>query len=269
MNKYIYTVETRKQELKLVVLKKKEALKKAPPGRLEICGRKFYQVFDNKASGRKYISKENMDFIKQLAQKGYDIKVRRLAQAELTCLEAGRIYTGPVYEDIYENLDPRRQALVEPDVMTKEMLKQAWKNRPYKRKGFKAGEPRYKAGDDLYVRSRAELFCVSCFDKYSITFLYEYPVRLKSGLPVYPDFCVMDPETGEDRFFEYFGIMDSPEYANTAAKKLNDLAAAGIVSGKNLVVAMETSKVPMNTEALEIIIRENFASKTDRTSSGL
>ena len=265
MNKYIYTVETRKQELKLVILKKKEALKKAPPGRLEICGKKFYQVFDNKASGRKYISKENMDFIKQLAQKGYDIKVRRLAQAELTCLNAGRFYMGTVYEDVYENLDPRRQALVEPEIMTKEMLRQAWKSRPYKKKGFKAGEPRYKAGDELYVRSRAELFCISCFNKYSITFLYEYPVKLKSGMLVYPDFCIMDPETGGDIFFEYFGIIDSPEYANMAAKKLNDLAMAGVIIGKNLVVAMETSKVPMNTEALEIIIRENFVPKADQT----
>lgn len=251
-------METRMQVLRGVIAKKKKALAAAPPGRLNICGQRFYHVTEASPACGRYIRAENTELIRQLAQKSYDSKVLGTAAAELKCLEAGRIYSGRVYEDVYEDMNLKRQKFVTPDILTDAMYISAWESRPYEKMGFKEGSPKYKTDKGEYVRSRAEVLYANELLKYNVPYLYEYPVTLKNGKTVHPDFMILKVKTRQDKFLEHLGMMDKIDYADAAVLKLNELAKAGILIGLNLICTMETARVPFDTEVIKIIIRENF-----------
>jgi hypothetical protein len=50
-------------------------------------------------------------------------------------------------------------------------------------------------------------------------------------------------------------MMDDPEYAETAVRKLNSLAHSGYLPGDNLILTFETRTAPLNTTLLKKLIR--------------
>lgn len=81
---------------------------------------------------------------------------------------------------------------------------------------------------------------------------------MKDGLIIYSDFTVLNVRTGQEYILEFFGMMDNPEYANNAVRKINTYEKSGYFPGKNLIILFETSMYPLNQKILEAIVDEYF-----------
>ena len=75
---------------------------------------------------------------------------------------------------------------------------------------------------------------------------------------VYPDFTCLDLRTRKELLWEHLGMMDNPEYASLAVKKLSSYLKSGYVFGKNLIISMESSEKPLNQTEVRLIIQGVF-----------
>jgi transposase-like protein len=106
--------------LKNIIRSKQAALDKSPKGNLRISGTPekpmYYYRSDACSFGGKYLNKDHLETARQLAQRDYDRRILKSAEAELEHLNrslnllANKI---PV-ELVYERLRPQRQSLVDP-----------------------------------------------------------------------------------------------------------------------------------------------------------
>ena len=87
---------------------------------------------------------------------------------------------------------------------------------------------RTKRGD--LVRSKSEVIIANELlaqgvDRYE----YEAPLALPDGRTRYPDFTVVDDDTGERYYWEHLGLLHNPDYAARWTRKLNAYRAACIL----------------------------------------
>jgi len=87
---------------------------------------------------------------------------------------------------------------------------------------------RTKRGD--LVRSKSEVIIANELlaqgvDRYE----YEAPLRLPNGQTRYPDFTIIDDDTGERHYWEHLGLLHNPDYAIRWKRKLSAYRAAGIL----------------------------------------
>ena len=76
----------------------------------------------------------------------------------------------------------------------------------------------------------------------------------KKGL--HPDFAVLNITTRETFFYEHFGMMDKPEYATAAIRKIAKYRELGYEYGKNLLYTFESSVEGLSIKDLKIIIEK-------------
>lgn len=108
-----------------------------------------------------------------------------------------------------------------------------------------------KKGDK--VRSKSELIIANMLFDMDIPYRYECLLELRGGKEFYPDFTIMLPDSGKLVYFEYFGLMDDPEYAADAINKIGKYAAAGICFGDNFLAAFESSKTPLDPDSVRLM----------------
>ena len=58
---------------------------------------------------------------------------------------------------------------------------------------------------------------------------YEAQLRLPDGQTRYPDFTIIDDDTGERYYWEHLGLLHNPDYANRWERKLAAYRAADIL----------------------------------------
>lgn len=103
------------------------------------------------------------------------------------------------------------------------------------------------------VRSKSELMIDQLLFANELEFFYEHLLCL-GGVNVYPDFTIRHPYTKKIIYWEHFGMMDSPEYAQSAFLKLQRFIDAGIVPGVNLITTYETKEYPLDTQRVKDMI---------------
>lgn len=131
-----HTIVLRKCELEKIIQSKKAALDKSPEGSLRISGTPekpmYYYRSDTCSFGGSYLNKDHMGIARQLAQRDYDRRILKSAQAELEHLNrslnllANKI---PV-ELVYERLRLQRQSLVDPIHLPDAEYLKLWLNQP-------------------------------------------------------------------------------------------------------------------------------------------
>jgi hypothetical protein len=119
---------------------------------------------------------------------------------------------------------------------------------------------RTKRGD--LVRSKSEVIIANellaqGIDRYE----YEAPLALSSGEIRYPDFTIVDDNTGTRYYWEHLGLLHSPDYAARWEKKLVAYKAAGIVpyqegggSVGTLVITRDNSEGGIDAKAIADLI---------------
>ena len=67
----------------------------------------------------------------------------------------------------------------------------------------------------------------------------------------YPDFRVLNVSQRKEFIWEHFGMMDNPEYIESALRKIETYKSAGIYVGESLIVTWETMDNPLSTEMIK------------------
>lgn len=254
------TLINERQRLSKMSEKVEQDLLGAPDGNLRIAHRKGdTQYYHSKTGTSKcgdYISKENIELIKKLAQKKYNENVLRytkkvVAQMDKLLSE----YDDNRLEDIYCSEHPDRQKLITPVEPIYDQLISAWMAIPYEGKGFAEDSPDIRSSQKIRVRSKSEKILADYFESIGLKYKYEAPLYLKPYGVIYPDFTFLSKKTGKEVYWEHEGMMDNPEYAKKAVSKIDLYEKNGIFPGENLILTFESSSILINSELVKELVK--------------
>ena len=240
-----------------IVLKAKEEIAKSPEGYLRISKdnkrTRYYHCTDTKMGD--YIEKGNDNLPRQLAQKSYDRSLVKQTEKRLQQLkELLHDYSDDEIEQIYLGLSNDRRELVIPIEPTKQQQLKTWLETPYKGKEFLEGSMVILSERGDRVRSKSEKILADYFYRNGIPYLYEKPLYLNGFGIVYPDFTFFSQRLGEEIYWEHEGMMDKPDYAQSAIKKMNSYQLNGIFPGERLILTFETEKDALNTKMINTLV---------------
>ena len=259
-------------ELEFILSDKSKALKTAPEGTLRIAKSnatvQYYHRANTKDKTGKYILSKNRQLAKSLAQKEYDQSVMACVQSELILLK----HTLKSYEKMYSKkhlaeaifgkLNPFRRALIKPVRLPDDLYAQKWQSTPYKTKPFSQDIPEYVTARGDCVRSKSENIIADTLFRLKVPYRYECPLILKntSGekITLHPDFTCLDVRTRREFYWEHFGMMNKPDYAERAVQRLHLYERNNIFLGKNLIITNETAAQPINTRQIERLVKSIF-----------
>ena len=249
-----------KEQLRLenIINKVKARLETAPEGSLRLSKShnhiQYYWCKEENKTGY-YISNNNMELARKLAQKSYDKKVLELAEKRLS--QISRImkdYNDSEIEKILCNEHLERQKLIEPIELTWEQKVAMWKEKEYKGKEFQLDAPVIMTEKGEQVRSKSEKIMADYFYRNGIEYKYECPLYLKGVGMIYPDFTFLSRKKGEEIYWEHNGKVDEPMYARKMVKKINAYENNGIFVGKRLILTYETEQTILNTDRIEELV---------------
>lgn len=236
----------------------KESLQDAPPGNLRVSKTKnFTQFYHNSGEdyARKYISKNDLDLVKKLAQKSYDEKVLKLAEKRLKQFKnILKDYEEDEIERIFYKEHPEKQPFIKKVEHTWEEKLNSWKSEEYEPKGFKEGSAIIMTERGERVRSKSEKIMADYFFRNGIEYKYECPKYLNGIGIVYPDFTFLHPKTGEEIYWEHCGMVDVSSYARKMVQKIDTYENNGIFQGERLIVTYETENSILGTKKIEQMV---------------
>ena len=253
------------EQLRLIIHRTVDRLSVAPNGSLELRnhhnGIRYQQKAWNpelKKPNRHYLSPDEMDLIKALAQKGYDQRLLKAAQKQQdTIADFLDDYNPHALSDIYAALPDARKDLISAEVLDDETFAMNWEVVNYSPAPFQEGLPEFYSIRGERVRSKSEKIIADTLYAKHKPYKYEPPLRIIQGQkPWRPDFLVLNPRTRKEYIWEHFGMMDDPDYCNRNVRKLELYTQQGIFLGDKLILTMETSSNPLSTKTLDSIIQQ-------------
>ena len=257
----LYLLIQRKEYLEKAAALKEKQLKKIPEGTLRISRSEnrvqYYQITEPEDRRGIYIPQSNMKLVHQLAQKTEDQKELAAIKKELAHINRFiSKYPGRA-ESVYEALSEERKKLVLPleepfDEFVKRWLAQEFVPHPVPPED---DGPVTDRGDT--VRSRAELIIINMAIQMGIPNQYEKPLYLEGEGTVYPDMTGLSIDRVE-KYVEYFGGMNDPEYAARAVHKINSYERNGIYLGERLIAIFEAEGEPLDTRHLRDLLQKHF-----------
>lgn len=238
-----------------------QLIDKCPPGRIQISTVKKHPRHYLVSGGRReYLGKDRSELADGLMRKEYYLKLQHTLEEEVKTLEKFILSYDPrAAIRVYEEMHPERRRAVEPLVMPEALLAQKWFEEGQRKiaaqgNGFAKPEE-FLTLNGEYVRSKSEKILADTFYHHHILYLYECPLRV-GDKTIYPDFTLINLRTGEIYYWEHFGRMDDPEYANEMVQKFRLYERSGIFHGEKLIMTMETSKTPLNIKDVERLIHK-------------
>lgn len=267
-------IEKRLAELQNLLFTKKKSYEKAPQGRIRISQKgghpEYYLVTERGSLRGKYLPHSQKTLTRQLAQKDYDARLIKLLQKEISALQNYMKQTsnGRAIPELYDSLCPARRSLITPAILTNEQYAARWQDVSWTGRPFAPDAPYICTARGERVRSKSEVIIADTLFRYNIPYRYEFPITLKRinsadirrdfgrSVTLYPDFLCLNTRTRTEFYWEHFGLMDDPAYSNNAAGKLRLYTENGILSGRNLIITMETQTEPPSIKALEKLIEE-------------
>lgn len=153
-------------------------------------------------------------------------------------------------------LHTQRQLLVTPiePIWEKELAR--WYDMEYQGKEFYEGTAEIVTEKGERVRSKSEKILADYFYRNNILYQYEKPLYLKGYGTVYPDFTFLSKKTRKEIYWEHEGMMDKPEYAKSAVKKIESYQRNGIHLGERLILTFETELTVLNSQIVEELVEK-------------
>ena len=253
-------LKKRKKYLEKTIKDMEKILLHSPEGFLRISHSKnyigYYHRTDPKDSSGHYIRKGNIKLASDLAQKAYAQKVICIAKKEINQIDALlKYHSVEKIEQIYDHLDPSRQNLIHPILAPDHEYVKSWLSVPYKTKSFTPDSPEYYTARNIRVRSKSEILIADSLDRLNIPYRYECPLILEGIGTIYPDFTVLNVRLRKEIIWEHFGMMDDPDYARNALKKLETYELNNYLPGDSLIITQESESSPINTKIIQKMIR--------------
>jgi len=269
MKRLEYILKEELAQLNHVVEMAKQRLNHVPEGHLRVRewnGKTEYyyrnseskDTNESRSNGR-YLRKQEKVLAKSIAQRDYDTMVMNKAKERIYAIEKFlRTYERTSLKQLYQDTIPGRRKLIEAEIISDEEYIRQWQDVSYKGKSFDDEENEIITERGERVRSKSEKIIADKLHALRIPYRYEYPLTLVGGLRVYPDFTILKMPEKEEVYLEHFGMMDDADYAENALHKLNTFEKNKIYLGVNLFITHETSKNPLNTRALDGMLRKLF-----------
>lgn len=260
-------LEKRKRELEIILNQKTNQLKKTPKGRLYLSSSnhnpQFYISADQNytksetalAKNKKaYIKKKNIPLIKIFAQKEYDNQLSNTIHTELEKINTllFQLKTSSI-ESVYSNIHVEKKSYIKPVTFPNDDYIKKWNSVKFISRGFDDNSKKFITSSGLQVRSKSEVLIAEVLIRMKIPFRYEFPINLKK-ITVYPDFYCLNVKMRKEIAWEHFGMLDDPEYSNSASIKLNTYMDADFFPGDKLIITTETKENPLSLKNIEKII---------------
>lgn len=275
MTKELHDYCTKRIKVLGTIIKKAEVcIKDAPGGSLRVsrCNHtdQYYWKCDNSGKNGIYIKRSEEGVARSLAQKEYATTIRKVAMQQKRLLEkCVTVCNGDEIQKVYQNLPSAKQYLITPYLLSDEDYRERWQQ--HKQQEKKRNSNVEAGGMNLYildaetgimtesgilVRSKSEKIIADKLYMMGIPFIYENPLNLKGYGYVKPDFTVLNVRTREVFYWEHFGMMNIPQYAEKAVKKINTYERNGILQGRKLILTYETTENMLSIKSIERIIQE-------------
>ncbi len=253
-------LERRKLFLEKWIEEKKKALKSAPDGSLRCTSTSGYRIYYHITTGGNsngtYIRRKDEGLVRALAQKDYDRAVLKTAQSELARVNSFLHFRNQgTVEAIYPCLSENRKKLVDPMVLSDHDFVEYWQKMPYERKGFREDAPDFYTQKGERVRSKSEILIADVLNRNGVPYRYEYPLDLPGAGVIHPDFTVLCADR-QEMIWEHLGMMDDPEYAAGALRRIDLYERSGYYPGRTIILTHETAARPLGTRMIEAVIRE-------------
>lgn len=249
----------RQQALTKLVREKKQALKKAPPGRLRVSSTqgyvRLYHVSEVGDNTGKYLTQDQKALAQKLAQKAYDEQVLAMGEQELRAWkQLAALFPDKTVEEVFDNLSPIRQKLVKPIRLTDEEYRQQWEAVTYEPGSFQPGEAVYITDRGERVRSKSEQLIANLLYRLGIPYRYEYPIQLMvdgRSKTFRPDFMILDVKHRREFFLEHLGMLGDPEYARRNFEKIRIYEENGLYEGHGMYYTFEAQDAPADMRYVE------------------
>ena len=271
MNKSMEALQKRSSQLEKLITVLQERADKAPEGTLCIKHRnnsdEYYRQFSfekgcEEKRGRKriYISKEDMDTVRALAQKTYEADLLRAAEKQYAAMDVFlRDYEPDALKQVCEKLPPERKELIKAIIPDDELFVKTWEKQVYPPSEFKPDDPEFYTKKGERVRSKSEIIIADLLRERSVPYHYEKPHEIRKGEKSWrPDFTVLNVRERKEIIFEHLGRMDDPDYVRKNMRKLSGYLNSGYYLGDNLIFTIESSDRPLSIKELELIINRYF-----------
>ena len=255
------------EQLKNIISETEKRLKKAPEGRIRITNKrgKVEYYYKNSEIGNmngRYMRKQELDLVKRIVQKDYDNCVIKIAKERLKAIEQFlNKYKKTNLKEVYQQMSQSRKELLEVSLLSDEEYIKRWSQVRYEGKNFTNDAQIIVTERGERVRSKSEKIIADKLYMLGIPYRYEYPLWLDSNVKVYPDFTILRMPQREEVYLEHFGLLDDADYMNQVVWKLNMYEKNGIYLGVNIYITHETSDKPLNTTALDKMIRKLFCAE--------
>lgn len=218
-----------------------------------------YMNQDKMVWDRKYIKKNNMELVKDLARKQYYSSVKPIVEKELGQLTGFLSQYQPgKMRQIFDELGNERKELILPLHDNKKKVYD-WLNEDYE---TYMGHPemlKHPTKQGEMVRSKSEVIIANTLYDYRDDILYKYerPLDIRIGdriVTIHPDFTVINIHTGKIKYWEHAGLLDAPQYADDITKRLNNYVNNGWLFGRDVIVTTETAENPINSNVITKIV---------------
>ena len=258
-------LKSRQEDLSVLLAKKLRAIKNAPEGNLRIAqahkGKKiqYFHIIKSGDTKGTYISHNQHLLAKRLAQKQYDQSLIKVLHWQIAALTKFITKSEKQIENLYDKLCSSRVELITPATLPDEQYIAAWKSVQWEGHSFSPDQHTYTTARGEVVRSKSEVIIADTLAHHKVPYRYEFPLTLKKGNTIHPDFLCLNVRTRKEFYWEHFGLMDSADYMEATLHKLKTYNENGILHGKNLLFTVESASCPLNTRQVENLIREFLA----------
>lgn len=234
-----------------------------PAGSLTYNKGSYYRAFTSKGKRQQILIPEDSEgkmLIPELQERRYISKALPILKGNLACCRKAinqlKLYDPPEIKNKlslqYRNFNLSKIAFdgdVDPDV---------WAKEPYGHNTSFQENLKYRSEGGQPTRSKAEADIATKLEQMGLVYRYE-PILYLGTYKVLPDFCALHPVSRKQIYWEHYGLMDNPDYANDAMDKLRLYAEHGYQLGDNLIMTWETRQASLTFEHINDRIRIYFA----------
>ncbi len=246
------------QRLEETIHSLQEKLKTYPEGKF-YCTRdgNHYKWYHSQGPKQTYIPKADYLFAQQLAEKKYlSKKLNELIHEKRAIDFYLRHHSDNTSEQWFAE-HPEYHELLAPLFQTHSEELSNWIKSPFKTNPKYPEHCIHRSISGNILRSKSESLIDMALYVKGIPFRYECELHLSESI-IYPDFTIRHPITGDVYYWEHFGKMDNPKYAQNCIAKLQHYTTHGILPGINLITTYESKEKPLTSETIERIINEFF-----------
>ncbi len=266
------------KKLEQIISLSEQMLENAPKGTLfikNINGIDRYYYGESSKSAT-YLGNNKTETIRKLQEKNYYKELKKTAETELETLKKIKKLKSKIksVEKVYFDIPKNKRTLIKPYIPAEieeaqkkiEKELKLWEKEKLIRRGIPKDLNLITLNGER-VRSKSELIIADRLKNAGVPYYYEGKYVFvddeinstkyfyESEFDVFfPDFKVLNTRTGELLFWEHFGLMDNPEYCDSAQFKIETYAKHGFVMGKNLIISMESSKHSLNIKYIDKLI---------------